>query len=246
MSFVIDGRLVDPPEGLMVKNFVSDGLHHFKNGRRQKPVTELVIHETVTRSAGDTVAVLKQRGLGVQFIVDEFGVVYQHGDALLDEDWHASQHNDFSIGIETVNPYYPDLRPKNSAWTQVINAPWAHKGTYVVPTPVQAEAVCLLTDFFTTADANPVTVPQLWPGFDEATKKMSLGKVPRCAQAPTHGILAHTYFGHMDGPWLVVYCWLRMEAKMSPDEAYAEAVRRCSDVRLADLSDIEVPFPFCS
>ena len=41
------------------------------------------------------------------------------------------------------------------------------------------------------------------------------------------GISAHSHVSakKQDGPWLVLYAWLRLEAGMTPDEAYEEAAQ---------------------
>jgi hypothetical protein len=52
------------------------------------------------------------------------------------------------------------------------------------------------------------------------------------------GIYAHRYFAdHQDGPWLVLYAWLRLVAQLDPATAYAEALRRAVGVDNVDLSD---------
>lgn len=224
MGFIIHGQNVEAPPGLIVHNFVEqpDEVYRFKNQPRPSPkVTELLIHETVTTSRQATVNVLKERGLGVHFIVDYDGHVYQHADLLDDEMWHGSQFNSLSIGIETVNPYEPQYN-KPTIWTNVIDAPWAAGGKYVVPTPAEAEAVSQLTNWLTSAAANPITIPQLWPGL-QGTHTMSMGVIA-ADKVQNPGIHAHKYFQHADGAWLVLYSWLRLEPGLSPDEAYAKAI----------------------
>jgi hypothetical protein len=99
-AFIVGGRAIEPPSDLDVLNSNDASVHRFGGrDRAGKPVTELVVHETVTRSAGDTVAVLKKRRLGVHLILDERGRYTQHGDLANDRLAHASQHNGPSIGI---------------------------------------------------------------------------------------------------------------------------------------------------
>ena len=119
--------LLEPPPGLDVLNFNAAGVRRFRcRDRAGKPVTELVIHETVTRSAEETVAVLKKRRLSVHLILDEHGRFTQHGDLANDNLAHASQHNAASVGIEVVNPYYPSYLKPGLPWDRVMKAPWAH------------------------------------------------------------------------------------------------------------------------
>lgn len=234
-NIIVGGEERVPPAALVVENYKMSGIVRFKNGARgKKPVNELILHETVTASSRATVDVLTQRGLGVQFIIGPDGIVRQHGDLIEDEHWHAGPHNDNSVGIEVVNPYYPKFRPSNSPWTQVIEAPWAHEGKYVVPTLEQAEACFLLTEWLTSEESG-LQIPRTWRGL--SGKKLAFGRI-NGAEKRSPGIYAHYYFGHADGCWLTLYCWLRLEASYSPDDAYREAVNRTTKLRGAcDLSD---------
>lgn len=231
MGFLVGGRDLGAPSGLSVRNYVdTPTLTRFVNAKRTTPVTEVILHETVTRSAADTVAVLKQRGLGVHLIVGPDGQVDQHADLLTDDMWHASQHNRGSVGIECVNPYDPAFLPReNSFWTTTISAPWCasapnkeRQRLYVVPTQAQAEAVCQTVGWLTSAAANPLTIPKFWPGLQH-TQTLAFGRVPSDTTL-NPGIHAHMYFGHADGAWLVLYCWLRLEAGFPPEDAYAKAL----------------------
>jgi hypothetical protein len=70
---------------------------------------------------------------------------------------------------------------------------------------------------------------------------MQLGPVP-AASKPVPGVLAHHYFGHADGAWLVLYAWMRLEAGLAPDVAFNEAVRRAEGARRAvDVRDLLQP-----
>src|SRR5690606_36552228 len=109
-------------------------------GSRWDRWQQLILHETVTRSVDSTVKVLLKRKLGVQLIVGPDGEVTQHGDLADDRLAHAGGHNSPSVGIEVVNPYYPKYASAKHPWKRVIDAPWAHRRRYVVPTPEQAEA----------------------------------------------------------------------------------------------------------
>lgn len=256
MGIIVNGNELDAPDGLVVKNFHDPAVYHFKNQvRGDSPVTEVVVHETVTTSWASTVSVLKERNLGVHFIVDADGTVYQHADLTLDDMWHASQHNKMSVGIETVNPYEPGFAPAGGPWTTVLdNVPWSasthpvHK--YLVPTPVQAEAVCQLLNWLTstnlTSTNSTLSIPQLWPGLYQKDDKtfMALTRVQRCATPPEPGILAHMYWAHGDGAWLVLYAWLRLEAGLDQQPAYEEAQKRAQGAMAADLSDLFADNPY--
>jgi len=235
-GFIVGGKAIEPPPGLDVLNFNAAGVHRFRcRDRAGKPVTELVLHETVTRSAEETVAVLKKRKLSVHLILDEHGCFTQHGDLADDNLAHASQHNVASVGIEVVNPYYPSYLKPGMAWSTVIDAPWAHKKKYVLPTPSQAEAVARFVEWVTSLSSG-LAIPRTWIGL--AGTKLAMAEVESAAKLRP-GIYAHHYFGHADGSLLVLYAWLRLETGLAPDAAFDEAVRRGSGVRWnVDLADL--------
>jgi len=235
-TFIVGGKEIEPPPRLDVLNYKDASVHRFRGkDRTGKPVTELVIHETVTRSAEDTVAVLKKRRLSVHIILDEHGRFTQHGDLANDRLAHASQHNGPSIGIEVVTPYYPEYLKPGLAWSTVIDAPWAHKKKYVLPTPAQAEAVARFIEWV-TSPASGLAIPRTWIGLHGTV--LAMGQLESAAKLKP-GLYAHHYFGHADGAWLVLYAWLRLEADLAPDDAFGEAVRRATGVRRnVDLADI--------
>jgi hypothetical protein len=236
-KLIVRGQPLDPPDGLVVRNFFDPAVYRFKNQTRTRPVTQLILHETVTRSWKSTVDVLKPksaanpggRGLGVQLMVDPDGTVYQHGDLATDEHWHAGgqvpDHNPASVGIEVISPYYAKYMPKDGPWTDSIDAPWAHEGKYCVPTPAQSEATCKLTEWM-TSDRSTLAIPRTWLGLKD--EKLAFKRI-----APTGypGIYAHYYFGHADGAWLVLYAWLRLAAGFTPEEAWHREVYMATGVR---------------
>ena len=79
--FIVADEHLAPPDGMRLKTYAMDGVHAFKaRDRDPAAVNELIIHESVTRSAASTVAVLKRRKLGVHLIVTADRTVYQHAD----------------------------------------------------------------------------------------------------------------------------------------------------------------------
>ena len=235
-AFIVGGQPLQPPAGIEVLNFNDSSVPRFHYRERAgKPVTELILHETITRSAADTLAVLKKRRLSVHLLLDEHGRFTQHGDLADDILAHASQHNSPSIGIEVVNPYSPRYLKPGLAWSTVIDAPWAYEKKYVLPTLAQAEAVARFIEWV-TSPASGLAIPRTWIGL--AGTKLAMAAV-RGANRPKPGIYAHQYFGHADGSLLVLYAWLRLEAGLAPEAAYAEAVRRSTGVRWSvDLADL--------
>jgi N-acetyl-anhydromuramyl-L-alanine amidase AmpD len=108
-KIAINGVLHPPPPGVDVTNFIDPSVPCFRARRRGKmPVTELIIHETVTTSVATTIKVLQRRKLGVHFIIGPDGLVTQHNNLLLDRLAHAPPHNKRSVGVEVVQPYYAE------------------------------------------------------------------------------------------------------------------------------------------
>ena len=236
-GLVVRGAPTSAPEGVAVRTFLADGVTRFPSRGSRQRATELVIHETVTTSVDATVAVLKQRGLSVHLILGPDGALTQHGDLAADVLWHAGPaHNGPSFGVEVVNPYYPRFLRKGLPWERTIAAPWAHEGQYVLPTPAQAEAVASLVRWTTSAPAPGLEVPRRWVGLHAGV--MQLGPVAEAAKA-SPGVLAHHYFGHADGAWLVLYAWLRLEAGLTAEVAYDEAAKRATGARHSvDVRDL--------
>ncbi len=212
---------------LSITNFQDKSVKRFRCRRRdKKAVDKIIIHETVTTSVYRTVKVLRRKGLGVHFIVGPNGHITQHGDLGTDWLYHAGSHNRSSIGIDIVNPYYPKYLKNGLPWTEVIDAPWAHRGNYVLPTPEQLEATTSLIQELTLN--TDLHIPATWIGLQD--NKISMGRVA-IAQKKQAGIYAHHYFAHADGAWPVLYAWLRLEVGMTSDEAYKVARERSIDVR---------------
>lgn len=236
-TLIVAGTDVVVPAGLRVRNYRDPDVTRFKGrDRTGRGVSELILHETVTRSTAATVRVLLKRKLGVQLIVGPDGAITQHGDLAQDRLAHAGGHNGPSVGVEVVNPYYPKYASAKLPWKRIIEAPWAHQRRYVVPTPEQAEATAQLVRLLTSDDVEELSIPRTWRGLSGTRLAMS-----RLADGDQRvpGIYAHTYFHHADGAWLVLYAWLRLEAGMPEWIAYEESIRRATGVRrFVDLADL--------
>lgn len=238
-SLIVAGASLVPPDGLQVRSFADRAVRRFVGaGRAGRPVNEIVVHESVTRSAADTVSVLRRRGLGVHLIIAPDGLVTQHGDLADDRLAHAGGHNGPSVGVEVVNPYYGHHLRKGMPWSRVIDAPWAHHDRYVVPTPEQAEATAQLIGWLTSPAAG-LAILRTWLGLSRA--RLAMGPVTG-TDVRRPGIYAHHYFNHADGAWPVLYAWLRLAAGLAPEAAYDEAVRRATGARRdVDVADLMQP-----
>lgn len=193
-------------------------------------VTELIVHESVTTGRDRTVAVLRKRKLGVQFILDPHGQVTQHADLVHDRMAHAGwRHNSRSIGIEVVNPYYPEYVPKDSSvWERAIDANWAHKKKYVVPPREQLESLYDLLRDLLAIETPEFGIPQTWIGWNK--RRYSMGRAWQ-GSFPRPGIYAHAAFGHADGCFPVLYCILRAEAGLDSGSAYVKAIELATKAR---------------
>lgn len=194
--------------------------------RTPSRIKQILVHESVTRSAAATESVLRRRKimvggrkranqLGVHIVIGAHGGIIQHND-LVDRLIHAGGHNGQSIGVEIVNPYYPKNLRVGLAWSTVIRARWAHKQRYVVPTRAQLESfVAVLRALF---DAG---FPQEWPGVSGGRISMSRHEGLRTVP----GVQAHAYSAHADGAFPVLYAYLRIERGFDAGDAYAESIR---------------------
>jgi hypothetical protein len=236
---LVGGATLPTPQGLLLKNYLDPQVRRFEGRHRSGPIDEAVVHESAIASAASTVRALSRRGLGVHLMVAPDGTVTQHGDLANDLLAHAGRHNRRSVGVEVVTPYYPDRLLPDHPWSRVIEARWAHRGRYVLPTPAQAEAVALLIGWLTSSAAVGLEIPRRWIGLDGT--RMAMGRVPG-ADRPRPGIAAHTYWHHADGAWLALYAWLRLEARLDRERAYAEAIDRATMRRRhVDLADLMNP-----
>ena len=218
----LEGLFYDAPREYGFENFIVPWVERLAGPPRRKKVTEIVIHETVTISTPITVGVLKKRRLGVHFIVGSKGEITQHADPTMDQLAHCGRvHNSHSVGIEIVNPYYPEYNT-DGPWERVIGARWAHKRKYVVPTPEQAEANWLLVDTLLGIKTDSFDIPRKWIGHNPEKQRFAMSRITR-ARLPFPGVMAHNAFGHADGSWPLLYCFLRDTGK-EPAEAYGIAV----------------------
>ncbi|MEE9554144.1 MAG: N-acetylmuramoyl-L-alanine amidase [candidate division Zixibacteria bacterium] len=221
-GFIIGGRFITPPPGLDVTNYNHPQVYRFRGRNRSVTVNEIIIHESVTRSVADTVNILRNRNLGVHLMIGPDGRITQLGDLLNVSLGHAYPHNTRSVGVEVVNPYYPKYCRARLPWGKIITAGWAHEGRYVLPTIDQAEAVACLIGWITSPAARGLSVPGNWIGV--TGNRISMSRVTDTDRARP-GIYAHTYFHHADGAWLILYSWLRLERRLTREQAYREAIR---------------------
>lgn len=233
---IVRGQRVPCP--VPVRTFL-DGETKFRVRGRRDTAVGLVLHEVAGRTVEGTVRQLltHKDGLGIHLIVAPDGTVTQHADLATDIVFHAGAHNSHSVGIEVVAPYYPSVVRAGDPWKRTIQASWAHKGAYVLPTPESAETVAQLVDWMTSSPAAGLTIPFHWPGVVRDVVQMR--GVEACRK-PVQGVYAHHHIGnHADAAWLCLYAYLRLVAGLSPERAYEEAAERAEGRRwTADVSDL--------
>ena len=197
--------------------------------RKGAVIDQVLLHESVTSSRAATLRALKSRGLGVHLIIERDGTVTQHAP-LADQCAHAGRlHNRRSVAVEVVNRYYGAQAP---GMVPTIQAVWAHRGWYVLPTAVQCEAVwSVVVDLHESI----ATIPLTFPGVTAAG--FGWGRLPllQRLRVPA-GVMAHHRTDHADGLFPEHYCWLR-----SLDFAPLDAYRLTIDAASSGLRVTPIP-----
>lgn len=202
---IIDSEFIQPPEGLVVKNWTFDGEPIFKHRARKKKLIHLVVHETAGRTANGCKKTLQKKKCGVIFIVGRDGVISQHGDPITDRMVHANQLNDTSIGIEFVNPYAPMLA-KNMPFKAIPASWWTwipdkEDRRYVLPSVKQMKVL----EIFVPWLCEQCDIPYEFPTADLNKKKRKCDRVGWMKKRiPGPGVVAHQDFAkHADGRYLL-------------------------------------------
>ena len=226
---VVDGR----PIRVQESNFrVVQGSFQFTGNmyprRRLQDVVQLVMHETSgpVCSGADRVAHNMRnssRTISIHFIIDADGTVYQYGDLAYVMFHSRPAHNAVSIGIEMIHPANRSPCASSYSNQRINNAHWAEGTSYSIPPLVQVEAVAKLIQWL-TSDAAGLAIPRRWIGVRQ--NQMAMNRIEGTQNSRQPGIYAHTYWHHSDGAWPLLYSWLRIEAGLRAEEAYANAIRR--------------------
>lgn len=230
----IGGRKVALPKrlldaGIRVTNHVDDGEHAFEFWPRDRKITHLVLHETVTRSVPATVRVLEAKRArsiregkkggkgypyGVHLIGAPDGHISQHADLLTASLTHAGHLNRYSIGWEIVNPY--TARKLAAPFDRTIAAKWwtwVPKGAprkYTLPTEAQIEMVELFVPWLVEQLPH---VPFAFPtkGLNARKRKVSGWREGKRTKP---GIVAHgDVSSHADGRYFLEHL---MQAGANP------------------------------
>jgi hypothetical protein len=168
--------------------------------RKGREPTEIVLHESVTSSWKSAHSVLKRRKLSVHYTIERDGVVRQHVDPFKYYCVHAGgKHNRPSIAIEVINSYYGSRAKQGQ---EVIDASWAHKKRYILPTREQVESVWRLICWLDVQfDTDLRKFPAVVDDSFRWGRKKDIEREP--------GIKAHHRWHHADGLFIEHYCVVR-------------------------------------
>jgi hypothetical protein len=207
---VINGALeVLPAEivaaGVTASNYLADGEPRFTPKGVLRPLTNIVLHETVGNTAAGAKRTFTSGKYAAQLILSEAGHLSCHGDLVRDLLWHGNQLNGCAVGIEVVSPYMPEIaRAPFGATIPREWWCWAPKGKrqeYVLPMPCQVAALALLVPWL----CGVLGVPLAFPTASlDAKRPRILGWDAKPAARPGPGVVEHRSFaGHADGRYLL-------------------------------------------
>jgi len=204
-AVVVSGARVLLPDaivaaGCTASNYLDDGEPKFKPKGVLKPLTNIVLHETVGGTAAGAKRTFAAGKFAAQLILSETGHLSCHGDLTKDLLWHGNQLNGVSVGIEIVNPYMPEIARKPFGATIPKEwwcwAPKGKKQEYVLPMPCQIAALKLLVPWL----CDVLKIPYVFPTADLDAKHSRIpGWNAKPAAHPGLGVVAHRDFGpHSD------------------------------------------------
>ena len=212
MLVVGGGRLALSPAVIAVGgtalNYLDDVELHLSNGKRTKPLSTFVIHETAGNTARGCKSTLINKRLGVHLILDKDGTISNHADLATEVCYHAGQANGISIGMEIVNAYRPEsVRGPHGPVIPAEWWTWVPKGAtreYVCPIDVQMRVALALIPWL----CNQLGILVVFSTRDLCKKKPRITgwkKPPLGWSAkPGPGIVAHQDFSkHADGRFIL-------------------------------------------
>ena len=186
--------------------------HVWKGSKRRRPITAIVLHETVTETDHAAVRVLTRRHLSTHYTVHTAGESTRTME-VMDPTRRAAHAgggwNDPSIGIDISNRYYGEAKAGETR----IKARWADRGTYRVQPAAEYEAVWRLVEYLC---GRFPSIPLTFPGVELGPTGQShfrWGTWPKGDRGPRHGIVSHHRCSmHADGMFAEHYCALRAAA----------------------------------
>ena len=132
---------------------------------------------------------------GVHFLARKDGTAIQTCD-LARRTVHAGRQNSRSVAVEAISDYYGHRAKTGQT---VINAIWAHKKKYILPSSRMLDTIWKLVSWTTEHTEVPLTFPATEDG------KFRWGR----GEWKKPGIVAHHRSAHADGCFVEHYCQLR-------------------------------------
>jgi hypothetical protein len=248
-TIVVGGIEYLPPRPLLVRNWASPDVEQFEsNSPTYRPlatITGVVLHET-RGPAVDWAPAVKQalearEGLAIHGYINTDGSLIQHMD-LTELLQHGGYFNSHSIGFEIINPMIPGAE---HADRNVIPATWDSGknavGQYLVPPLIQLEG---LVNLLRWLRGPPLNIPARWPGVRSTRSGNFFVVVPQGSGLEgggrLNGVIGHGQYirqGKSDGIFPALYCWLRIEAGLRPEDAHERAMKLLSE---PDVTEIDL------
>lgn len=121
-------------------------------------------------------------------------------------------------------------------WSDVIDASWAHKKKYVLPTIEQCESLYSLIRAILDTNDPYIKVPIHFPNIQDGYK-FYIGASKNCSK-PTPGIYCHHNIGnHADGSFLLFYTFLKeMTCNSAGNMLYQDG--RNKESSIADITKL--------
>lgn len=218
---------------------------------------QIVIHESVSDTKEKTLRALANNKdkngnpspLSVHYIIDKDGStdhLVPLDRAAIHGDGSGTNHNQKSIGVEVVSPYYgakrvdkkiipPDperLKAKDGKPPEIIQAVWADRGYYIVPPKVQLEAVWKLIVQLTSGvpkgvDPSKFILKRQFPAAMMQGNTWAFYWGRFAAHENAVGIMAHHRWDHSDGLFIEHYCMCR-HLGLNVDKAFTTTLENAS------------------
>ena len=193
-KIIYGDRLLDAPEGVDLYNYWHEPVKQLRTGGKLE-ADQILLHESVSSTWSKTVNVLLRRHLGVHLLVRKDGTAIQTCD-LARRTVHAGRQNSRSVAVEAISDYYGHRAKTGQT---VINAIWAHKKKYILPSSRMLDTIWKLVSWTTEHTEVPLTFPATEDG------KFRWGR----GEWKKPGIVAHHRSAHADGCFVEHYCQLR-------------------------------------
>lgn len=192
---IFKGSEIDFYDGPLV---AFDGMYDFGvhpanyRFRNTHPKT-IVLHWDVALSARACYQALITRGLSIHFTVDADGTIRQHLDLDLVA-YHATFANNYSVGIEINNPYWPRMNGRINPKRRVISELLPNGGKYEEHLDFAAEQKEVIVPFVSSL-AEALAIQKRLPGGSDEKDRDEYG-VARSAcigngDKPFNGLCGH-------------------------------------------------------